>query len=444
MSTIPKVLAHFETTLAAKISAVATSFEFTSVLDKASGSLSGYYGVTFDEGASSEEEMLVTVSGTTATITVRGIDPASPLNAVTALKFEHSRGASIKFTNYPILGILRDILNGTLTVPNHLAYESNTSFLTSEDIVSKRYVDTTAISGAPDASTTVKGIIKTSVAPASPTSPIAVGDNDPRVPTSSQTAALVGNNTDIAVSASNKMVTQTGLQHGAELYAADTSGSTTAYVAALSPVPTSVTTGMRVKIKFVNANSTTTPTLALTGTVTAKTIVKGISTALVPGDIGANQIHDLVYDGTNWVLQTPGLLDRTTPTQTFGQLTRSTSGTVVVTHGMTLNGVAVAPKTIELDFAEGAVGGANTGRVIGHGISDGTNHKCQIECTGGGSGTTVGGYQYASVALDTGSTTGKSNYLTATVTTITTTQFSIVFTASGSPGTGVVSWKANP
>lgn len=43
-----------------------------------------------------------------------------------------------------------------------------------------------------DASTTVKGIVKMSVAPVIPTEPIVVGDNDPRVPTQSENDALVG------------------------------------------------------------------------------------------------------------------------------------------------------------------------------------------------------------------------------------------------------------
>lgn len=51
------------------------------------------------------------------------------------------------------------------------------------DAANKSYIDGVAIAGAPDSSTTVKGITKMSVAPASATSPIAVGDNDTRVPT---------------------------------------------------------------------------------------------------------------------------------------------------------------------------------------------------------------------------------------------------------------------
>ena len=58
---------------------------------------------------------------------------------------------------------------------------------------------------APDASTTVKGVAKMSVAPASASSPIAVGDNDPRVPTTGENDALVG--TSGTPSSSNKYVT---------------------------------------------------------------------------------------------------------------------------------------------------------------------------------------------------------------------------------------------
>jgi hypothetical protein len=60
-------------------------------------------------------------------------------------------------------------------------------------------------SSVADASTTVKGITKLSVAPASPTAPIAVGDNDGRVPTQNENDALAGTS-GTAVSSSNKLV----------------------------------------------------------------------------------------------------------------------------------------------------------------------------------------------------------------------------------------------
>jgi hypothetical protein len=56
-----------------------------------------------------------------------------------------------------------------------------------------------------DASTSTKGITKVSVAPVSASNPIAVGDNDPRVPTQNENDALVG--TSGSPSSTNKFVT---------------------------------------------------------------------------------------------------------------------------------------------------------------------------------------------------------------------------------------------
>lgn len=72
-------------------------------------------------------------------------------------------------------------------------------------IATKKYVDNVAIAGAPDASNTTKGITKLSVAAVVPGNPIAVGDNDTRVPTQTEADALVG--TSGTPSSSNKYVT---------------------------------------------------------------------------------------------------------------------------------------------------------------------------------------------------------------------------------------------
>lgn len=63
----------------------------------------------------------------------------------------------------------------------------------------------TSLSLIPDSSVGTKGLTKMSVAPVAPTNPIAVGDNDPRIPTSGQGSALVG--TSGTPSTSNKYVT---------------------------------------------------------------------------------------------------------------------------------------------------------------------------------------------------------------------------------------------
>lgn len=69
----------------------------------------------------------------------------------------------------------------------------------------KSYIDAAILGGGLDASTTVKGISKLSTAPASAVNPIAVGDNDGRVPTQGENDALVGSSG--TPSSSNKYIT---------------------------------------------------------------------------------------------------------------------------------------------------------------------------------------------------------------------------------------------
>lgn len=256
----------------------------------------------------------------TATLTgiTRGLKFVDPYTQTLSLRRSHSGSTLLRFTNSAPFydGFTNkgddETITGDWTFSNHSPTVPTEISSEIHRAASIEYVNNIAISGAPDASTTVKGISKLSTAPVSPTNPISVGTNDNRVSpvslatvTAGQVAALPGNNTDIAVGSGNLYITQTGLQHNVEKYAVDTSGSSTVYVAALSPVPTSLTTGMVVYVKIVNANTTSAPTLTLTGTATAKTIVKFTNTALSAGDIGANSFNTFIYDGTNFVLQNP-------------------------------------------------------------------------------------------------------------------------------------------
>jgi len=230
---------------------------------------------------------------------------------------------------------------GKLTLPNGanrpvLAADTDTATATA--VVTYGQLARTAIAGGTTASTTLLGYVKVSTNPVSALSPIAVGDNDTRVPTTNQTAALAGNNTDVAVGSGNKVVTQTGLQHGAEKYATISSGSTTAYVVTLSPAPTSYTNGMEVIAKIDVANTTTTPTVNVNG-LGAKTVVKNVSTALNVGDLVANMFARFVYDGTNLVLQNPAIPDT-------GFLTSGSPGTTTTNTTATVLTYALAGGTL--------------------------------------------------------------------------------------------------
>lgn len=215
--------------------------------------------------------------------------------------------------------------------------------------------------------------------------PTFAATNDPRIPTANETLALVGNNTDIAVGTGNKFVTQTGLQHNAEKYAADTSGSSTAYLVTLSPIPTSLTDGMVIYIKLVNANTTTTPTLNV-NSLGAKTIVKLNNIALSINDIGANMKCTLMYDLTNtqWVLQNPSLV-ASAPTSSTGIATRAgnaASGSQTIAHGL-----GRVPKIVTINCLY--LGGSS---VLGinarsYGTYDGTNTVSNSEAGSSQSGS---------------------------------------------------------
>ena len=115
----------------------------------------------------------------------------------------------------------------------------------------KKYADDLAIAGAPDASTTVKGISKMSTAPASATNPIAVGDNDNRVPTFNENNALEGTGTP---SSSNKFVTADTIVDKPDFIETFFAGET--INGATLPVPVCKITGDK-KIYACDANDTT-------------------------------------------------------------------------------------------------------------------------------------------------------------------------------------------
>lgn len=289
----------------------------------------------------------------TATITgvTRGLAKKYPFTNDVAFQLPHSGQTPFILSNMPQVFQEYVSLNNDQTVGGVKTFSSSpviptggtgTQAANNQDISNA----ITGVSGT--ATNLVNGTTKLSVAAVSGPNPVAVGDNDPRVPTQGENDALVGNNTDIAVGTGNKFVTQTGFQHNAEKYVADSSMSSTAYVAVLSPIPTSYTAGMVVYVKIINANTTTTPTLNVNG-LGAKTIVKGVSTALAIGDIAANQFCIFQYDGTNFVLQSPFA---NSLTQSFAGLFKNGTTTKNAADASTTqniaHGLAQIPKKVKV------------------------------------------------------------------------------------------------
>lgn len=92
------------------------------------------------------------------------------------------------------------------------------------------------------------------------------------------------------------------VQNQTHVYAQDT-GSANAYAITLSPAPSAYAVGQCFSFKAANEN-TGVSTLNVNG-LGVKTIVKNGNTSLVSGDITANQIEVVIYDGTNFQLVSP-------------------------------------------------------------------------------------------------------------------------------------------
>jgi len=201
-----KTIANFQTQLAATAAVGATSLTLQSATDLDGIALpTATYGMTVDEGSSTEEHFTATVTGVNLT-NVQHVTRGTGVGT-SGLALAHRLGAQVKITDHPAIKRIMNVLDGTtdFDAGTPLEYDGTASITTSNQLATKAYADSLAIAGAPDAATSIKGIARISVAPASPTIPITVGDNDPRVPTQAENDAMVG--TSGAPSTSNKYVT---------------------------------------------------------------------------------------------------------------------------------------------------------------------------------------------------------------------------------------------
>jgi hypothetical protein len=157
---LPNVAALFETSLQNSVSADATTMTLVSATLKNGNTLSGLYGFIIDEGSANEEFVICTASSTALSACLRGIDPVDGKTEVSALKYSHRRGASIKITDYPILGIMRRVLNGQEGLPNFLYYDASTTLPTLDgQLATKYYVDTVGAGGFTSANvSTTRGL----------------------------------------------------------------------------------------------------------------------------------------------------------------------------------------------------------------------------------------------------------------------------------------------
>lgn len=374
IGTLNSAISASDTTITAtftdKVSGVARSPQTNTklyVIDKGSESLPNPNYELVLAGSVSTVSGVTTLSSCTRGIAFYGTSVAGGTGNA------HAASAEIGIVdNHLLTNLLASILDGTNSPPAN--WNMGTHKITNmgdptsaQDAATMGYVDGVSIAGAPNASTTTKGITKMSVAPVSATSPISVGDNDPRLTYNDGTA-----------SASNKSVTQSGYQKGAEIVAT-TGGSANAYTLTLSPAIAAYTTGQRFFAK-IHAANTNTSTMAVNG-LSALTIKKVDGSNVSSGDLRLNKYYEFLYDGTN--LQVIGEIFQNAATADafFAALTASASQINAVANG---SGGSVTTHS-HPDNIVYATGNGSTSQSVAHGLGAAPNLS-EIRATLSGSG----------------------------------------------------------
>lgn len=131
-----------------------------------------------------------------------------------------------------------------------------------------------------------------------------------------------------------------GLQSGAMFYAKSLSGTNT-LAGTMSPAPSAYTTGMVVLADIINNNTgSATINLNTLGAKTIKKFVNGTLVTLEAGDLQANQIAVLLYDGTDFQLLNPSNSRQATETSVS-----VTSGDATLTADEELADIIIATGT---------------------------------------------------------------------------------------------------
>lgn len=289
---LPKVYANFSTSLAAKMSSSATTGTLNVSVDDDGATLAGSHYLTIDEGTSSEEHIICTLTGASISGATRGISRVDGTTSQAANQFEHSRGASVKITDMNLIRVTNRLNGGeAFDSPDWTGVQSIAGLTTptsgeTTKAANVDYVNIVAIAGAPDSAPTVKGLNEMATS----------GESQAGTDVGSTTGPLVVAPSDIAANAQNQQHT----------YLAD-SGAADAYVITLAPAIAAYAAGQRFTFLATSA-CTGASTLNVNG-LGAKDIRKSengtVTAVLANNDILAAQIVTVVYDGTQFLMDSP-------------------------------------------------------------------------------------------------------------------------------------------
>ena len=260
---------------------------------------------------------------------------------------------------------------------------------------------------ASDGSTTVKGVFEANTQ----------AEADAGTGTPDTTATLIPTTATIRARLLNTGVTDTG--------------SSTAYAIAPTPAITAYASYQEFTFKAVNANTTTTPTLNV-NSVGAKTIINPDGTALKVGQISANSIVKVVYDGTNF------------------QLFSATGISTIYKNGTTTKNIADADTTQNIAHGLGVVprrvrvtvtipgSGTNYSNQFCYGVYDSGSQNCNY--FGFNNASNVSGNN--STLIKIYSTVVNSAFTVGTA-SVDATNISIAWVKTASPtGTATLVWEA--
>lgn len=372
----------------------------------------------------------------TATLTgvTRGLAKKYPFTTSSTFKLPHSGQSTFILSDVP------QVFEKYAPVDNDFTFNGTVTFAIPPVGINP--------GGQPNASTTVSGIVQEAtvtqvnngtgtgstgavlfMSPAD----LASSNYGLNIPTAGQKAALVGDNTDIAVGSGNKYMTQTGYQKAAEIYGATATGNDT-YVVTLSPAPTSYDNGRHYFVKL-DVGNTGAATINFNG-LGAVSIVTGLATALVTGDMVANGIYELIYNSTGPVFQLVNpastVLTRTQYKSSLATYDLSTASAVFnIAHGL-----GTTPRFVELFVTHGT--SAATVHFSDGSYDGSTNSHSRFGSDGAANADVANGDSTNGFYIATQATDFVTGIITTDATNIITTM-----TKNGSPtGTAYIHWKA--
>ena len=393
------ILADFTVQLSTPVAIGDTTATLTSATDDDGVALpTGLYGLTIDAGQSNKEYITCTLTGTALTniksISRQGVE-------TTGFTKAHRRGAKVTITDWAVLSKMFKNLNGDTGFNSSapLFYDGAANITTANQLATKKYVDDVAIAGAGNADTSTQGLVQ--------------------MATQSQMDAGTTQGSSGAYLVAPLDVVRAKKYHD---YAAD-AGGTDAYAITITPAITAYSAGQEFTFKANTAN-TGAATLNVSG-LGAKTIKKNYNEDLVTGDILANQIVKVVYDGTNMqLISTTSGLGKSTTTEIFsadGTWTKPTGAKIirVICVGAGGGGGGGSSRSSGLQRAggSGGGGGARTERVFDVSYLPTTvSVTVPAGGTGGGgdaSGTSGGSASFGNYLIAYGGGAGVNNASTA-------------------------------